>query len=200
MVSLRRMAAVLHSLWDKGDKNPLILPANIPIDDSRVQFELTRYLPDSWVPIIERTSTVPVCRLKLGCVMPGEPPPVFGDALRRLAAAATYLYQDGPRGCYSTQPTVRKLAVDRAEQLKRDPDKVVDPVTWQTIRLSGNTGLAERASKKLKNDELLVVNFAASRLRMEMDRVPLWRGNHVPIRQLSRGLRSLSLPAASIDN
>jgi hypothetical protein len=44
--------------------------------------------------------------------------------LRRLAAAATYLYQDGPRYRYSTQPTVTKLAEDRAEQLKRDPDKV----------------------------------------------------------------------------
>ena len=56
--------------------------------------------------------------------MPGESPAVFGDALRRLAAAATYLYQDGPRYWYSTQPTVTKLAEDRAEQLKRDPDRV----------------------------------------------------------------------------
>ena len=48
------MAAVIHSLWEKGDKNPLILPANIPIDDPRVQFELTRYLSDNWVPIIEK--------------------------------------------------------------------------------------------------------------------------------------------------
>ena len=39
-------------------------------------------------------------------------------------AAATYLYQDGPRFWYATQPTVTKLAEDRAEQLKRDPDKV----------------------------------------------------------------------------
>jgi hypothetical protein len=45
-------------------------------------------------------------RVKLGCVMPGEPPPVFGDALRRLATAATYLYQDVLRYWYSTQPTV----------------------------------------------------------------------------------------------
>ncbi|SVD74080.1 uncharacterized protein METZ01_LOCUS426934, partial [marine metagenome] len=64
-------------------------------------------------------------RVKLGCVMPGESPAVFGDALRRLAGVATYLYQDGPRYWYSTQPTVTKLADDRAEQLKRDPDKVV---------------------------------------------------------------------------
>ena len=62
--------------------------------------------------------------MKLGCVMPGETPEVFGDALRRLAAAATYLYQDGPRAWYGTQPTVTKLAEDLAERLKRDPDKV----------------------------------------------------------------------------
>ena len=53
-------------------------------------------------------------RVKLGCVLPGESPAIFGDALRRLAGAATYLYQDGPRYWYSTQPTVTKLAEDRA--------------------------------------------------------------------------------------
>jgi len=386
---LRLMAAVIHSLWEKGDKNPLILPANISIDDSRVQFELTRYLSDNWTPIIEKDvdgpSSLPLrldgelpnlgkfaaCRrvartiylgsaptataanrgiedrqVKLGCVMPGESAAVFGDALRRLAAAATYLYQDGPRYWYSTQPTVTKLAEDRAEQLKRDTDKVVHeldkrvrdnlrrmgefkrvhpipgtsadvpddldtrlvvlgvdhaysrepnsaaetaakaifetrgtaprlyrntliflaadktrlqdldeaarkflawqsilaekekldlsphqvtqaqtqfeaadgaviarlpetyqwllvptqetpqaPVTWQTIRLTGTDPLAERASKKLKNDESLLMNFAASRLRMEMDRVPLWRGNAVSVRQLVEDFgRYLYLP------
>jgi predicted AAA+ superfamily ATPase len=386
---LRLMAAVIHSLWEKGDKNPLILPANISIDDPRVQFELTRYLSDNWTPIIEKDvdgpSSLPLrldgelpnlgkfsaCRrvartiylgsaptataahlgiedrrVKLGCVMPGESAAVFGDALRRLAGAATYLYQDGPRYWYSTQPTVTKLAEDRAEQLKRDPDKVVheldkrvrenlrkmgdfkrvhpipgtsadvpddldtrlvvlsvdhayskEPnsaaeaaakaifetrgtaprlfrntlvflaadksrlqdldeaarkylawesvlaektkldlsphqvtqaetqfeaangaviarlpetyqwllvptqenpqaaVTWPAIRLTGTDALAERASKKLKNDESLLVNFAASRLRMEMDRVPLWRGNAVSIRQLVEDFgRYLYLP------
>lgn len=164
---LRLMAAVIHSLWEKGDRSPLILPSTIPIDDPRVQFELTRYLSDNWVPIIEKDvdgpnslplridaevpnlgklsatrrvartiylGSAPTAaaahrgledrRVKLGCVMPGESPAVFGDALRRLAATATYLYQDGPRAWYSTQPTVTKLAEDRAEQLKRDPDKV----------------------------------------------------------------------------
>ena len=48
------MAAVVHSLWEKGDRNPLILPSTILIDDARVQFELTRYLSDNWVPIIEK--------------------------------------------------------------------------------------------------------------------------------------------------
>ena len=165
---LRLMAAVIHSLWEKGDRNPLIMPANIPIDDPRVRDELTRYLSDQWKPIIEKDVDGPNAlplridadvpnlgkfaatrrvartlylgsaptasaanrgiedrRVKLGCVMPGETPAVFGDALRRLSAAATFLYQDGPRYWYSTQPTVTKLAEDRAEQLKRNPDPVV---------------------------------------------------------------------------
>jgi Protein of unknown function (DUF499) len=51
---LRLMAAVIHSLWEKGDRNPLILPSTVPIDDARVQSELTRYLSDNWAPIIEK--------------------------------------------------------------------------------------------------------------------------------------------------
>ena len=41
-----------------------------------------------------------------------------------MASTATYLYQDGPRYWYSTQPTVTKMAEDRAAQLLREPDKV----------------------------------------------------------------------------
>ena len=63
------------------------------------------------------------------------------------------------------------------------------------MRLSGQDSLAARASKKLKGDELLVTGFAASRLRMELDRVPLWRGDHVPIKQIVEDFaRYLYLP------
>jgi predicted AAA+ superfamily ATPase len=386
---LRLMASVIHSLWEKGDRSPLILPSSIPIDDPRVQFELTRYLSDNWVPVIEKDVDGPnslplrldgdtpnlgkysACRrvartiylgsaptskaankgiddrrIKLGCVMPGEASAIFGDALRRLGAAATFLYQDSARYWYSTQPTVTKLADDRAEQLKGDPDAVagevgrwlrndlqkkgdfsrvhplprtsadvqddkdarlvvfgveyphakdtvspalgaaqeflqnrgtapriyrntlvflaadknklqdldeavrqylawssivdeaetlnLDPhqakqavsqkessssavaarlpetyqwlivptqanpqtdVEWQAFRLTGQDALAVRASKKLRNDELLISGLAASRLRLELDQVPLWRGDHVSIQQLSEDFaRYLYLP------
>jgi predicted AAA+ superfamily ATPase len=375
---LRLMAAVIHSLWSQGDRSPMIMPSSIPIDDPRVQFELTRYLSDNWVPVIEKDVDGPNSlptrtdgevpnlgkfsasrrvartvymgsaptskaankgledrRIKLGCVMPGESPAIFGDALRRLSAAATYLYHDGARYWYSTQPTVTKLAEDRAEQLKSDPDSVVtelerriredikrpgdfsrihpmaktggditddldarlvilgmevphskdsespalvaakamldskgsapriyrnalvflaiektrlqdideairrylawqsivdeaqilnldphqqkqatsqrnnaatvidarlpeayqwllvpvqsspqQPMEWQAFRLTGQEALAVRASKRLRNDELLITGLAATRLRLELDNVPLWRGDHVPIKQL----------------
>ena len=61
------------------------------------------------------------------------------------------------------------------------------------MRLSGQHSLAARASKKLKGDELLVTGFAATRLRMELDRVPLWRGDHVPIKQIVEDLRGIPI-------
>lgn len=387
---LRLMASVIHALWERGDRSPLILPSSIPIDDHRVLPELTsRYLSDNWVPVIEKDVDGPnslplrvdgeapnlgkysACRrvartiylgsaptakaankgiddrrIKLGCVMPGEASAIFGDALRRLSAAATFLYQDSVRYWYSTQPTVTKLADDRAEQLKGDPDAVavevgrwvrndlqkkgdfsrvhplartssdvsddkdarlvvfgieyphakdtVSPalaaaqeflrnrgtapriyrntlvflaadktrlqdlddavrqylawcsivdeaetlnldrhqtrqavsrkesaysavaarlpetyqwlivptqanpqtnVEWQAFRLTGQDALAVRASKKLRNDELLISGLAASRLRLELDQVPLWRDDYVSIQQLTEDFaRYLYLP------
>src|SRR3989440_1452485 len=51
---LRLMAAVIHALWERQDASPLILPANVPIDESSVQAELTLYLEDNWMPVIEK--------------------------------------------------------------------------------------------------------------------------------------------------
>jgi hypothetical protein len=57
-------------------------------------------------------------------------------------------------------------------------------VCWEALRLSGTDSLAVRASKKLRTDELYLTSFASTRLKMELDRVPLWRGNHVAVKQL----------------
>ena len=42
-----------------------------------------------------------------------------------------------------------------------------------------------------------VTGFAPTRLRMELDRVPLWRGDHVAVEAARRRLRALRLPATS---
>ena len=72
-------------------------------------------------------------RVKLGSMLPGEPATAFGDALRRLAAAGTYLYQDNGRYWYDTQPTVTRLAEDRAEQMRRNRD-VIDMEIMKRVR------------------------------------------------------------------
>ena len=277
-------------------------------------------------------------QIKLGCVQPGESPATFGDALRRLSDNANHLYLDNQRYWFSTQPSVTRLAQDRAAQIDRDavhdeiierlrkeaskrgdfvkvypcpatggdvpderaarlvilgpatphsakdvdsqaygaareildnrgssprryrntlvflaPDKtrlgelesavrqfrawrsieeeaetlnldpfgtrqaktqrqrandaiegripetyswvlvpeVLDPaaqgggVTWQERRLQGQDALAARASRKLRDEDMLVTTFGGIRLRMELDRIPLWRGDHVAIKQLA---------------
>ena len=59
-------------------------------------------------------------RVKLGVMQPGENLAIFGDALRRLSDQSTHLYQDGQRYWYATQPTVTRLAQDRAVQQSED--------------------------------------------------------------------------------
>lgn len=59
-------------------------------------------------------------RIKLGCVQPGESIATFGDALRRLSDQSSHLYLDGQRYWYSTQPSVARLAQDRAAQYEDD--------------------------------------------------------------------------------
>lgn len=168
---LRLMAKVIHSLWEAQDKSLLIMPASISIDDGRVREELTRYLEDNWVPVIEKdvdgVNSLPLAcdrnnpnlgrysacrrvartiylgsaptfratnrgledlRIKLGCVQPGERVSTFGDALRRLTDQATHLYIDNTRYWFSTQPSVTRLAQERAEQIQQDTDKV-----WEEI-------------------------------------------------------------------
>lgn len=381
---LRLMAAVIHALWQRDDRSLLILPASVPVDEPAVQYELTRYMEDPWVPVIEKdidgpnslplrldkenpnlgrySATRRVARtlylgsaptfrmtnkgiedrqIKLGCVQPGESVAIFGDALRRLADQATYLYQNAQRYWYATQPSVNRLAQDRAARLddetihdellqrlrsaarqrgdfvavhpvpsagsdipderearlvilaplyahsskmatsaarqhteqllasrgagprtyrnaltflaadttrlkeleqgardylawksiederetlgldsfqhnqaktrreqldetveQRIPETYVwllipeqpDPhgaATWTEIRLQNQgpgpvqDALAVRAAKKLRNEELLIIHMAGTRLRMELDRIPLWRGGHVAIKQLA---------------
>lgn len=379
---LRLMASVISALWERNDTGLLIMPASIPMDASPVQTELTRYLEDSWVPVIEKdidgANSLPLeldrqnpsygkysaCRrvartlflgsaatletaqkglddkrIKLGCFQPGETPATFGDALGRLADTATHLYVDGSRYWYSTQPSVMRVAEDRAvtqdkydidEEIKRrlrndnkrgdfaglhvapsstdipdepgtkliifgpehshgkgDADSTArqlaeeclskrgtsprfysnallflapdrnrldelqsavrkylawksvekdikelnldifqtnqvqakvknfhetvnlriqetytwllvpgqskpnssqaqPPIEWEEVRLQPNGDpLASKSWKKLKEQELVVKDFAGSLLRREVDKVPLWRGNHVTIKQLS---------------
>ncbi len=275
--------------------------------------------------------------IKLGCVQPGERPPIFGDALRRLSDQAMYLYRDGTRYWYALKATVTRLAQDRAashfgvddvdEEIRKrldsarsaagqfgrvhtcprasgdvpdedvarlvilgpehshdpkieegaatafaakilaergggarrcrnmlvflaadraglddlrlavrqwlawtsverdrdtlgldafqirqveakvtetdetvnlrlagtyqwvlNPTQPVDdptgPVRWDVVKVAGSDPLAERVSKKLVTEESLIPAYSGTRLRLDIDRVPLWRGDHVVVNQL----------------
>ncbi len=57
-------------------------------------------------------------------------------------------------------------------------------VEWDERRLQGNDRLAVRASRRLVNDGDLITTYGATVLRLQLDRIPLWRGDHVGVKQL----------------
>jgi hypothetical protein len=58
------------------------------------------------------------------------------------------------------------------------------PLEWQAVRLSGSEPLAVRAANRLRREELLISVYGPTNLRKNLDDVPLWRGDHVEVRQL----------------
>ncbi len=77
--------------------------------------------------------------LRLACAEPGDQLAIFGEALRELSERATYLYEEAGRYWFSTQPTLNRLADERA---KAYPDHEVDAmivdVLTEDARTKGN--------------------------------------------------------------
>jgi predicted AAA+ superfamily ATPase len=64
-----------------------------------------------------------------------------------------------------------------------------------TIRVTGDGTLAERASRKIVDNQLLNRVFSPVLLRLALDRIPLWKGNHLTAGELWDHLaRYLYLP------
>lgn len=57
------------------------------------------------------------------------------------------------------------------------------PVRIDPVKINGQGTLAGRTSKKASADNSLITAFGPALLRMELDRVPLWRGDHVPVKK-----------------
>ena len=58
--------------------------------------------------------------LRLACAQPGDQIAIFGEALQEIASRSAHLYRDGDRYWFSPQPTLNKLAADRARDVSDD--------------------------------------------------------------------------------
>jgi len=58
--------------------------------------------------------------LRLACAQPGDQIAIFGEALQEIASRSAHLYRDGDRYWFSPQPTLNKLAADRARDVGDD--------------------------------------------------------------------------------
>lgn len=68
--------------------------------------------------------------LRLAAAEPGDQLAIFGEALRELSERAAYLYEEAGRYWFSTQPTLNRLAEDRAKAL---PAHEVDAAIVQIL-------------------------------------------------------------------
>jgi hypothetical protein len=59
-------------------------------------------------------------------------------------------------------------------------------VEWEVARVTGGDPIPVRISRKLGNEEGLITEYAGTRLRLDLDRVPLWPADagHVSTQQL----------------
>ena len=51
---LQYMAIVIHRLWNSDNRDALIMPGSIPLNDSNVRNKSIHYLPQGWEPVIEK--------------------------------------------------------------------------------------------------------------------------------------------------
>lgn len=51
---LQYMAVVIHRLWNSDNRDALIMPGSIALDDSNVRNKSLHYLPQGWEPVIEK--------------------------------------------------------------------------------------------------------------------------------------------------
>src|SRR6202166_3327616 len=69
--------------------------------------------------------------LRLACAEPGDQLAIFGEALRELTERAAFLYEEAGRYWFSTQPTLNRLADERAKAL---PEHEVDGAINEMLR------------------------------------------------------------------
>lgn len=50
---LQYLAIVVHRLWNSDNRDPMILPGSIPLEDVNVRTKSIHYLPQGWEPVIE---------------------------------------------------------------------------------------------------------------------------------------------------
>lgn len=194
---LRLMATVVHALWVRGDQSALIMPASIPLDDTKVFEEITSHLDDPWKPIVDADvagsgSTadmidrdIPLLGKSMAakrvarCVFLGTAPtvsknaragasaPIHGIEQKRVVLGATYP-TDNPA---HVTDALRQLG-DRGRYMNRDQDRY-----WLSLQQTVSRIVQEMADGY---DVSEVHAELATTIRGETDRGVFARVHRVP--------------------
>jgi predicted AAA+ superfamily ATPase len=162
---LRLMATVVHALWVRGDQSAMIMPATIPLDDTKVFEEITSHLDDPWKPVVDADIAGPgstadtidrdipllgksmagkrVARCVFLSTAPmvnrnaraGDSGPIPGVEQKRVVLGATY---PGDNPAHVTD-ALRQLA-DRGAYMNRDQDRY-----WLSLQQTVSRIVQDRA-------------------------------------------------------
>ncbi|MBU6150404.1 MAG: DUF499 domain-containing protein [Chloroflexi bacterium] len=162
---LRLMATVVHALWTRGDTGAMIMPASVPLEDTKVFEEITSHLDDPWKPVVDTdiagpSSTsatidreIPLLGKSMAaqrvarCVFLGTAPavnknaragdagPVRGIEQKRVVLGSTY---PGDNPAHVTD-ALRQLG-DRGAYMNRDHDRY-----WLSLQQTVSRIVQDRA-------------------------------------------------------
>lgn len=85
---LQYLAIVIHRLWNSENRDAMIMPGSLPLEDSTVRNKSIHYLPQGWEPVIEREVDGP---RSIPADIDGHTPLFGGVQAARRAARAIFL-------------------------------------------------------------------------------------------------------------
>ncbi len=138
---LRLMARLVHSLWRGDNRDFLILPGSIPLDDLNVRNELVKYLAAGWDPIIDKdidgTNAQPrviddstpalgsmqACRRAARTIFLGSAPSVAGQTVRGIGIERVRLGCAQPGHSVSKYDDALRRLADRLHYMYSGNDR-----------------------------------------------------------------------------
>ena len=176
---LRLLAKVIHRLWEGQDRNLLIMPSMVPMDDHAVKSELTRYLPDVWEPIISQDVDGPnslpleldqqhpnlnrysACRRVARALYIGTAPGADGDR-PGIGSERIHLACAQPGETAATIADALRRVSARGRYIHQDGNRY-----WLSTRPNLNRTASDRAAERLRDPPELHAEIVR---RMETDR------------------------------
>lgn len=137
---LQYLAIVIHRLWNSNDKDALIMPGSLPLDDAVVRNKSIHYLPNGWEPVIEsevdgprstaadidghdtRFGSLQAARRVARTVFLGSAPSNAAQAVRGIRVEGILLGAAQPGQAVGTYEDVIKRLRDRLHYLYGEKD------------------------------------------------------------------------------
>ncbi|MDD2610199.1 MAG: DUF499 domain-containing protein [Giesbergeria sp.] len=181
---LQYLAIIIHRLWNSNDKDALIMPGSLPLDDAVVRNKSIHYLPTGWEPVIEseidgprstaadvdghdtRFGSVQAARRVARTVFLGSAPSNAAQAVRGIRVQGILLGTAQPGQPVGTYEDVIKRLRDRLHYLYGEKDSY-----WFDTRPNLRREMEARKAN-LKEDEDVV-----PLLKERVNRV-FSKGNH----------------------